>query len=201
MASAHSMLTALARSPPLRHPACADQSAETDRCPSNAGSRGMGSPSRMQRHARQEAPGGSRGTPCACREPGQPSRRMRHNQATPLASQPRRKPGDTVCMPRARPTITADAPQPSDAPGLATPAEAGGLSSRETRHPAVFAWQTQFAGAALRILRSSLGWSRDRRKLEELLDFSHRLRNAPPQRVMAKKPLRRDFCRPGGDWV
>jgi len=40
---AHSMLTA------LRHPAYADQSAETDRCPSNAGSRDMGSPSRMQR--------------------------------------------------------------------------------------------------------------------------------------------------------
>ena len=39
---------------------------------------------------------------------------------------PGRKPGDTVCMPRARPTITADAPPPSDAPGLATPAEARG---------------------------------------------------------------------------
>ena len=38
MAFAHSMLTA------LRHPACADQSAETDRCPSNAGSRGVGNP-------------------------------------------------------------------------------------------------------------------------------------------------------------
>ena len=37
---AHSMLTA------LRHPACDDQSA-ADRCPSNAGSRDMGSPSRM----------------------------------------------------------------------------------------------------------------------------------------------------------
>ena len=42
-AFARSMLTA------LRHPACDDQSAETDRCPSNAGSRGTGSPSRMQR--------------------------------------------------------------------------------------------------------------------------------------------------------
>jgi len=31
------------------------------------------------------------------------------------------------------------------------------LSSRETWHPAIFAWQTQFAGTALRILRSSLG--------------------------------------------
>jgi hypothetical protein len=29
------------------------------------------------------------------------------------------------------------------------------LSSRKTRHPVVFSWQTQFAGAALRILRSS----------------------------------------------
>ena len=29
-------------------------------------------------------------------------------------------------------------------------------------------WQTQFAGAAVRILRSNLGRSRDRRKLEEL---------------------------------
>ena len=34
------------------------------------------------------------------------------------------------------------------------------LSSRETRHPAVFTWQTQFAGAALRILRSRRGRSR-----------------------------------------
>jgi len=40
MAFAHSMLTS------LRHPACDDQSAETDRCPSNAGARDMGSPSR-----------------------------------------------------------------------------------------------------------------------------------------------------------
>ena len=40
---AHSMLTA------LRHPACDDQSAETDRCPSNAGSRGMGSPALVMR--------------------------------------------------------------------------------------------------------------------------------------------------------
>jgi hypothetical protein len=34
------------------------------------------------------------------------------------------------------------------------------LCSRETWHPAIFAWQTQFAGAALRILRSSLGRGR-----------------------------------------
>ena len=40
--------------------------------------------------------------------------------------------------------------------------------------------------------------SRDRRKLEELLDFSPLPGKALPQRVMAKKPLRRDFCRPGG---
>jgi hypothetical protein len=31
------------------------------------------------------------------------------------------------------------------------------LSSRETRHPAVFAWQTQFAGAAHRILPRNRG--------------------------------------------
>ena len=62
MAFAHSMLTAPARSPPLRHPACDDQSAETDRCPSNAGSRDMGSPSRT-RAGSIKAPGGSRGTP------------------------------------------------------------------------------------------------------------------------------------------
>jgi hypothetical protein len=40
--------------------------------------------------------------------------------------------------------------------------------------------------------------SRDRRKLEELLDFSPLLGKARPPRGMAKKPLRRDFCRPGG---
>jgi hypothetical protein len=40
--------------------------------------------------------------------------------------------------------------------------------------------------------------SRDRRKLEELLDFSPLLGEARPPRVMAKKPPRRDFCRPGG---
>ena len=40
--------------------------------------------------------------------------------------------------------------------------------------------------------------SRDRRKLEELLDFSPLLGKARLPRLMAKKPLRRDFCRPGG---
>ena len=45
-----------------------------------------------------------------------------------------RKPGDTVCMPRARPIITADALPPSDAPGLATRAEARGHRVRARAH-------------------------------------------------------------------
>jgi hypothetical protein len=46
------------------------------------------------------------------------------------------------------------------------------LFPRKTQHPAVFSWQTQFAGAAVRIVRSSRAGSRDRRKLEEHEDFS-----------------------------
>ncbi len=46
--------------------------------------------------------------------------------------------------------------------------------------------------------RSASERSRDRRKLEELLDFSPQPGKARPHRVMAKKPPRRDFCRPGG---
>jgi hypothetical protein len=46
------------------------------------------------------------------------------------------------------------------------------LASRKTRHPVVFSWQTQFAGAAHGILPCSHGEAGDRRKLEELLDFS-----------------------------
>jgi hypothetical protein len=70
--------------------------------------------------------------------------------------------------------------------------------SQKTQHPAVFSWQTPFAGAALRILRSSRRRSRDRRKLEELLDFSPLPGSAQPQGFIAKNPTRRDFCRPGG---
>ena len=43
--------------------------------------------------------------------------------------------------------------------------------------------------------RSASERSRDRRKLEDLLDFSPPPGKARPPRVMAKKPPRRDFCR------
>jgi hypothetical protein len=54
------------------------------------------------------------------------------------------------------------------------------LCSRETRHPAVFTWQTQFAVAALRILRSSRGGAGGSAEARGALGFFDLLGNVLP---------------------
>jgi hypothetical protein len=89
------------------------------------------------------------------------------------------------------------------------------LYSRKTSHRTIFSWQTQFAGAAhgilpcrpalkpsfreaTRRLLQRVEWrSRDRRMLDELLDFSTFWGMRCRRSWKEKNTLRGDICRPG----
>jgi hypothetical protein len=68
------------------------------------------------------------------------------------------------------------------------------------RHPACAGQQRRLSGHGQPLTRlAKQSWaSRDRRKLEELLDFSTFWGMRCRRSYKEKKPLRRDFCRPGG---